>query len=145
MKNARWVAVIALIGLAFSLSGCGSSPERLKTQLEEIAASDLRDILAELEGKKISHLALPNPYFVVDEYQEFTGDTARVFQAYASVYFMYLDSIRLCQNRKYRYRTTSRIWDRYEISLIHIPDSLARRNSPSSGSGAASGERRKGS
>ena len=65
---------------------------------------------------------LAKPYYKVDEYQEFHGDTAIVYQAKATLVFFYLDpSLDLCQMRKYRYKTTSGIWDRYEVKLIHFP------------------------
>ncbi len=103
--------------------GCTTSHETLQAKLNEIGNSDLRDILGELSPQARAGAMLANPRFVVDEYQEFHGDTAIVFQAYASLVFLYLDpSLNLCQVRKYRYRTASRTWDRYYVKLKHTPE-----------------------
>lgn len=65
---------------------------------------------------------LSKPYFLKTEYEEFKGDSSRVFQARATLFYFYLDpKVGFCQVRKYRYRTTAGIWDRYEVKLIHIP------------------------
>lgn len=102
-------------------TGCTSSPETLNLKLDEIGKSDLQDILNDLPPQAKSAV-LAKPRFVIDEFKEFKGDTARVFQAYASLVFLYLDpSLDLCQVRKYRYKTSSRIWDRYEVKLKHLP------------------------
>jgi hypothetical protein len=67
---------------------------------------------------------------VVNEYQEFKGDTARVFQAYASLAFFYLDpSLDLCQIRKYRYNRSARVWERFDVVLEHIPPKYAGADS----------------
>ncbi len=116
--HGRWLIITA----ALFLAGCKSSPDALRLRLDRIAQSDLDYILNELKEKKGEAVISENPRFVIDEYQEFQGDTARVFQAYASVYFFYLKSVGLCQNRKYRYRSTAKIWERYEVKLLHIPD-----------------------
>ena len=103
--------------------GCMTSHETLKSKLDEIGNSDLHDILGELSPQAKAGAMLANPRFVVDEYQEFHGDTAIVFQPYASLVFLYLDpSLNLCQVRKYRYRTASRMWDRYYVKLKHTPE-----------------------
>lgn len=114
------IRILPLAGCLF-WSSCTSSPETLKAKLDEIARSDLQDILNDLPPKAKSAI-LAKPYYVVDEFKEFQGDTAIVFQAYASLVFFYLDpSLDLCQVRKYRYKTSSRIWDRYEVKLKHFP------------------------
>jgi hypothetical protein len=93
----------------------------MQKKLEKIGESDLQDIIAEIPPQaKASKLA--RPYFKIDEYKEFHGDTAVVFQAMATVYFFYLDpSLDLCQMRKYRYKRTAGMWDRYEVKLVHFP------------------------
>ncbi len=112
--------------LTFSLmiawGACTSSHDTLKSRLEAIGKTDLQDILSEL-SPKAKGARLGKPYFVVDNYQEFHGDTASVFQAKADLVFFYLDpNLDLCQVRQYRYRTTSGIWDRYDVKLKHIPE-----------------------
>ncbi|HLP40667.1 MAG TPA: hypothetical protein VK465_04095 [Fibrobacteria bacterium] len=113
--------ILLIVAWVLLLAGCTSSPETLRAKLDEIAKSDLEDILRDLPPKA-KGAVLAKPYYVVDEFKEFKGDTARVFQAYAQLVFFYLDpSLDLCQIRKYRYKTTSRIWDRYRVELKHIP------------------------
>lgn len=111
---------IALAG-ALLLGGCLSSSETLHEKLQEIGQSDLQDILGDLPPKARGAL-LAKPYFKVDEFREFPRDSAIVFQGYAKLVFFYLDpELDLCQVRKYRYKTSARIWDRYEVKLVHIP------------------------
>lgn len=115
------VYTIGALGACLLAVGCTSSPETLRAKLEAIGQSDLKDILSDLPTKAKGSV-LAKPHFVVDEFKEFQGDTAIVFQAYASLVFFYLDpDLGLCQVRKYRYKTSSRIWDRYEVKLKHIP------------------------
>jgi hypothetical protein len=112
--------VAAALAVA-ALAGCSSSTETMQNKLERIGASDLQDIVAEIPAKA-RPAALAKPYFKVEEYQEFHGDTAIVFQAKATLLFFYLDpSLDLCQRRQYRYKTTSAMWDRYKVQLIHFP------------------------
>lgn len=107
--------------MAVLVIGCGTSPETMKKRLEEIAKSDLKDILLEVpESAKSAKLA--KPYYVVDEYEEFSGDTARVYEARAVLVFFYLDpELNLCQVRKYRFKRSSGVWDRYDVQLRHFP------------------------
>ena len=94
----------------------------MQKKLQEIGQSDLEVILRDLPEKARREALLPKPYFLVDEYREFQGDTARMFQAYASLVFFYLDpSLDLCQVRKYRYRRSARLWERFDVVLRHIP------------------------
>lgn len=117
----RHKALFCLAAIAVMVAGCGTSPETMKRRLDEIAKSDLQDILMEVpETAKSAKLA--KPYFVVDEYEEFRGDTARVFEARAVIVFFYLDpELNLCQVRKYRFKRTAGIWDRYDVRLRHFP------------------------
>lgn len=111
-------------------TGCTSSPETLNAKLDEIGKSDLQDILNDLPPQAKSAI-LAKPHYVINELKEFKGDTAIVFQAYASLVFFYLDpSLDLCQIRKYRYKTSSRIWDRYEVKLKHIPQKYSGTEQP---------------
>ena len=111
----------AFLLLALLAAGCTSSPETLRQKLEAIGKSDLQDILNDLPPKAKGAI-LPKPYFVVDTLKEFQGYTAIVYQAYAQLVFFYLDpSLDLCQVRKYRYKTSTRVWDRYKVELKHIP------------------------
>lgn len=119
-----FVASLALVAVSL-LVGCGSSTETMQKKLDRISAQDLQDIVAEIPPKAKS-VTLVKPYFRVDKYTEFHGDTAIVYQAMATVYFFYLDpSMGLCQLRQYRYKRTSEMWDRYEVRLIHTPEKFS--------------------
>ncbi len=101
--------------------GCSASHNSLTASLNEIGKSDLQDILADLPPKA-KGAVLAKPYFVRDEYEEYHGDSSIVYQARATLVFFYLDpKLDLCQVRKYRYKTSSGFWDRYDVKLIHIP------------------------
>lgn len=122
-EGALFRHTLSLISLACALllGGCLSSSETLQEKLEEIGKSDLQDILNDLPPKA-KGAVLAKPYFKVDEFREFPRDSAIVYQGYAKLIFFYLDpDLDLCQVRKYRYKTSSRIWDRYEVKLIHVP------------------------
>ena len=115
----------AFIGLAcvslLCWSGCGSSTGTMQSRLEKIGQADLEDILAEIPPQA-RQSKLAKPYFKIDDYKEFHGDTAIAFQAMATIYFFYLDpALDLCQMRKYRYKRTAGMWDRYEVKLVHFP------------------------
>lgn len=116
-------ALLVGMGLVFALAvlGCGSSSGTIQSELEKIGISDLQDIVAEIPATA-RQAKLAKPYFKIDSYREFHGDTAVVFQAMATVYYFYLDpSLGLCQMRKYRYRRSGGMWDRYEVKLVHTP------------------------
>jgi hypothetical protein len=120
-KAASLAAVSLLIALACLMTGCGSSTDTMQRKLDKIAGEDLKDILMDIPDKA-KGVVLAKPYYKVDEFLEFHGDTAIVYQAKATLVFFYLDpSLDLCQIRKYRYKTTSGIWDRYEVKLVHFP------------------------
>jgi hypothetical protein len=110
--------------------GCTSSPETMRVKLDQIAKEDLQGIIAELPPKaKLAMLA--KPYYTIDEYKEFHGDTAIAFQAYAKLIFFYLDpTVDLCQIRKYRYKRSARVWDRYDVELKHVPEKYSGSSPP---------------
>ena len=119
--TARAASAALAVLLALALAGCGSSTETMQKKLERISSEDLHDIIGEIPQKARSSM-LGKPYFKVDYYREFHGDSAIVFQAMATVVFFYLDpSLDLCQVRKYRYKTTAGMWDRYQVDLVHFP------------------------
>ena len=122
----RWYLSLTLL-----LVACGSPPKEMRSKLQEIGQSDLDVITGELSEQARREAMLPKPFFIVDEYQEFHGDTARVFQAYASLVFFYLDpSMDLCQVRKYRYLRSARLWERYDVVLRHIPSKYTGDSAP---------------
>src|SRR5450631_2455033 len=128
LMQIRWFLVLALL-----LAACGSPPKEMRSKLQEIGKSDLDVITGELSDQARREAMLPKPYFIVDEYKEFHGDTARVFQAYASLVFFYLDpSLDLCQVRKYRYNRSARLWERFDVVLRHIPPKYSLEASGSS-------------
>ncbi len=121
MRATAPVAAVFLLLFSMLLAGCGSSTDTMQRKLDKIAGEDLQDIIKDVPEKARS-MALAKPYYKVDEYLEFHGDTAIVYQAKATLVFFYLDpSLDLCQVRQYRYKTTSGIWDRYDVKLMHFP------------------------
>lgn len=122
----RRLALLALAGIALmAWCGCGSSTETMQKKLEKIGAADLQDIVSEIPPQA-RQAKLARPFFKIDSYQEFHGDTAIAFQAMATMYFFYLDpSLDLCQMRKYRYKRTAGMWDRYEVKLVHFPSQFS--------------------
>lgn len=117
----RFFVLVLAGGVLMVWSGCGSSTETMQKKLEKIGASDLQDIVAEIPPQA-RQAKLARPFFKIDSYQEFHGDTAVVYQAMATVYFFYLDpSLDLCQMRKYRFQRSAGMWDRYEVKLVHFP------------------------
>ncbi|HAO99803.1 MAG TPA: hypothetical protein DCQ83_07140 [Fibrobacteres bacterium] len=111
-----------LFAIPLFLIACGSPPKELQKKLQDIGNADLEIIVKGLPEQARKEALLPKPYFVVDTYKEFQGDTARMFQAYAVLAFFYLDpSLDLCQIRKYRYRRSARVWERFDVVLRHIP------------------------
>lgn len=115
----------AFLCLFLLLCGCTASRKDLEEKLEEIAARDLEDILKEMKAKRLTAQLTPSPRYRVKELTEFEGDSARVYQAMATVLFFYFQGIDLCQERKYRFNTSGRFWDRYEVRLRHIPREAA--------------------
>ncbi len=117
----RLPALLLLASAWILWEGCSASHRTLLGSLEEIAKSDLQDILTDLPPTAKGAI-LAKPYFVREEYEEYQEDSSIVFQARATLVFFYLDpTLDLCQVRKYRYRTTSGFWDRYDVKLMHIP------------------------
>jgi len=122
------------LALGLLLGACGSPPQEMQQKLQEIGRADLDIIVHELSDTARSEALLARPHFVVDEYKEFKGDTAREFQAYASLVFFYLDSsLDLCQVRKYRYNRSSRTWERFDVVLEHVPPKYAGKEDADSG------------
>jgi hypothetical protein len=112
--------------LGILLGACGSPPQEMQRKLQDIGRADMDVIVHDLSPTARQQALLSKPYFVVDEYQEFKGDTARMFQAYASLVFFYLEpSLDLCQVRKYRYNRSARLWERFDVVLEHIPPKYA--------------------
>jgi hypothetical protein len=122
LRSASLFACILLGALTLLFwSGCGTSTGSMQKKLEKIGQEDLQDIIAEIPAQA-RQAKLARPFFKIGSYREFHGDTAIVFQAMATVYFFYLDpSLDLCQMRKYRFKRTAGMWDRYEVKLVHFP------------------------
>ena len=102
--------------------GCTSSPETLQAKLDEIGNERSRRISCNDLPAKAKGAVLAKPYYVVDEFKEFQGDTAIVFQAYATAGLLLPGPVpwTCARSAKYRYKTSLRIWDRYEVKLKHF-------------------------
>jgi hypothetical protein len=106
---------------AFACLACMASTVELKQALDVTAKEDLKIILEDIPPPARPSL-LPDPHYVIDEYEEFRGDTALVYQARAKLVFFYLNSsLNLCQIRKYRFKRSANAWERYEVELKHTP------------------------
>ncbi len=88
-------------------------------RLNEMAKKDLEDIMLDLSERGLDSVAAKEPYFKIAEVQFFSGDSARMFAGIAEVHYFYLNRNQFYQKRKYRYRSTSNFWDRYDIKLKH--------------------------
>jgi hypothetical protein len=98
-----------------------SSSSTIRQTLDEIAEADLKIILSEIQPQARGHL-LAHPYYVIDDFEQFHGDTALVYQARARLYFFYLEpTLDLCQIRKYRFKRSAASWERYDVALKHTP------------------------
>ncbi len=106
--------------LFWALQGCGPREGTLRERLDGIANRDLADILGELKLKGLDSIVADSTYFVIEDFIQFTGDTARLYRGYAEVHFFYLKKLKLKQVRKYRYMNALSNWDRYEVKLKHI-------------------------
>lgn len=113
---AAWAGMAALL-----LMACMANTVELKQALDVTAKEDLKIIIDDLPASARAAV-LPQPHYVIDEFEEFQGDTARVFQARAVLVFFYLNpNINLCQVRKYRFNRSASAWERYEVELRHTP------------------------
>jgi hypothetical protein len=93
----------------------------LHETLRETAAEDMGIILADIPKTARGSL-LAKPYYVIDDFEEFTGDTALAYQGRAVLVYFYLEpSVGFCQVRKYRFKRSSRSWERYQVDLMHTP------------------------
>ncbi len=117
----HFVKIASVCWLFLFLMGCSANKKSVEEKLDVIASSDLNDILEELKSTGKSEIIHPNAHFKIDTLIMFQGDTARVYQAYAVVYYFYLKGISMCQVRKYRFHTETRFWDRYNLRLIFTP------------------------
>lgn len=107
------------IFLLLSLTACSETQVVIEKKLDHVLQDDLKWIVAEImRGSGASGL-LDKPYYVLEELKYFQGDTARVFAAYAHVKFYYYRDLNLIQERKYRYNTQRKFWDRYHKKLLH--------------------------
>gem|GEM_PF-1828610 len=125
----NWIGRVALLikaNILWTLGAlllvqCMSSSHDLRKYLSEAAEEDMKVILQDIPpGAKSA--VLTKPYYIIDEFEEFKGDTALVYQARAQVVFFYLDaSVGLCQIRKYRFKRRAHSWERYQVDLKHTP------------------------
>jgi hypothetical protein len=107
--------------LLVSLTACGKNPEVLAARLDSVLQDDLKYMVAEVKSKTGQKYLIDKPYYVVEKYKRYQGDTARVIAAYAVVKFYYFkEDMKLCQKRHYRYWSSKDYWDRERKELVHI-------------------------
>jgi hypothetical protein len=116
MKSFLFLSVLCLFFFS-----CGKNPEVLAGKLDSVLQEDLKYIVAEVQkgsGKK--HL-IEKPYYVVEKYKVYEGDTARIIAAYAVAHFYYFkDDIGIYQKRHYRYWSDKNYWDRERKSMEFV-------------------------
>jgi hypothetical protein len=117
MKRACFCAGIYWLFLVW---GCSPSQDSLRRGIERLAASDLKKIVMNLEQRGVDSVISETPHFEVAEFIVFRGDSARVYRAFAEVNFYYLKALKLYQVRKYRYNSSIRVWECYDIKLKHL-------------------------
>ena len=108
--------------LSLLLLACTEPAFKRDKKLHDILQEDLKFIVGEVEESSGDKYLLKEPFYELSEYHVFQGDTAREISAIAIVQFHYLDSIRIGEERKYRYRTTIRQWERYYKKMKHLID-----------------------
>lgn len=101
------------------LIACSEKQIVIEKKLEHTLQDDLRWIVAEVVRGSGKEGVLEEPYYVLEDLKYFEGDTARVFAAYARVKFHYFKDLNMVQERKYRYNTQRKFWDRYYKKLLH--------------------------
>jgi hypothetical protein len=116
---------VIYLPLVFLLYGCGSPPEEIDRKLHDAAILDLEYIVEELSPSAKRQGMLAKPFYKIGEVVEYHGDSASVIQAYARIDFFYLSpELGLYQVRKYQYKRSARDWERIDVKLLHLPDSL---------------------
>lgn len=117
-KRLSFVAKWTLGFLLLFLMACSEPKFRLHEKLEARLQEDLQMMVAEvLNAAGDTHL-LAEPYFEIVDLRFFTGDTARIYAAYAEVDFYYYKGIDIFQKRKYRYDAARHYWDRYYKKML---------------------------
>ena len=105
--------------LCLLLMACSEKQVVIEKKLEHTLQDDLKWIVAEVVRGSGKSGLLDEPYYVIEDLKYFQGDTARVFAAYAYAKFYYYKDLMLIQERKYRYNTQRKFWDRYHKKLLH--------------------------
>lgn len=105
--------LIIIFTTLLMLMSCSEPRFRVHERLEETLQSDLESMVAQVIKGSSKENVLDTPYFVIKDFREFQGDTARKYSAYAEVDFYYFKDIRIAEKRKFRYDKPNRYWDRY--------------------------------
>ncbi len=101
------------------LTACSEPGYKRDKKLHSLLQEDLQFIVGEVQNASGKKYLIDSPYYAVEEYHIFKGDTARQIAAIAVVNFYYLDSISIYEQRKYRYQANGRFWDRYYKKMKH--------------------------
>ena len=79
---------IATLFLAVFLFGCAEPTERIENKLTDYLQDDLKFMVAEtMKASKSREGLLDTPYYRVKDFRLFDGAEARIYAAYAEVYF----------------------------------------------------------
>lgn len=110
-----WSAGVFLLLIA----GCSPDYSEAKEKLHPLLSSDLKFVVEEVKNKSQDSLLLKRPFYFIEDYREFHGDSSGKYLAYVEAHFYYLERPKLHQVRKYRFAKNGRFWDRYEVVLQH--------------------------
>jgi hypothetical protein len=105
-KSKLWISLILLIG-------CSEPSFKRDQKLHQIVQEDLKFIVAEILSATGDTYLLEKPYYQVSDYRIYQGDTARTIEALAIVHFHYISEDRVFEERRYRYQSKGKYWDRY--------------------------------
>jgi len=99
--------------MPFFFISCADPPFKIHERLDATLQGDLKSMVAQVIKGSNKANVLDTPYFVIKDLREFSGDTAKIYAAYAEVDFYYFKDIKIAEKRKYRYSSNWHYWDRY--------------------------------
>lgn len=119
LLKAGYIQLLSFLVIGLLVSACSEKQVVIEKKLDLTLQDDLKWISAEIIRGSSKENLLEKPYYVLEDLEYFQGDTSRVFAAYARVKFYYFKDLPMYQERKYRYNTQRKFWDRYYKKLLH--------------------------
>jgi hypothetical protein len=122
VKFLKRTRIIGFFFVVAFLSACSENTGTLARKLHIQCQDDLKFIVAEMMEKSGRTHLLDTPYYEILDLRFYQGDSARKYSGYAKVGFYYFSEIKMYRERKFRYDTHKRFWDRYSKEFKHIPN-----------------------